>query len=191
MVKLHVPFLFFLHTVRYQSHRMPRIEIQSKLSCTSLEKREWNGGIGVCAAKTTQTWFFTEALAVASAFLVQRSLTSRLGLSNLVARTEYHSRLALSTLILKFSKNFFVVKYFLPEFCILSKQKRLRLCNFLLLLGYIFVIIIYATLQLHIMSLLFLQCGGAWVQFAKELPDSSTRSAPRKPPTRSGFSKAQ
>ena len=26
VVKLHVPFLFLLHTVRYQSHRMPRIE---------------------------------------------------------------------------------------------------------------------------------------------------------------------
>lgn len=26
VVKLHVPFLFLLHLVRYQSHRMPRIE---------------------------------------------------------------------------------------------------------------------------------------------------------------------
>ena len=26
VVKLHVSFLFLLHTVRYQSHRMPRIE---------------------------------------------------------------------------------------------------------------------------------------------------------------------
>ena len=47
VVKLHVPFLFLLHTVRYQSHRMPRIEMQSKRSCISLEKREWNGGMGL------------------------------------------------------------------------------------------------------------------------------------------------
>lgn len=45
VVKLHVPFLFSSHTVRYQSHRMPRIEMQSKRSCISLEKEngmeEW------------------------------------------------------------------------------------------------------------------------------------------------------
>ena len=45
---------------------------------------------------------FAEALAEASAFLVQRSPTYRLDLPNLVARTEYHSRLVLSTLILRF-----------------------------------------------------------------------------------------
>ena len=45
---------------------------------------------------------FAEALAEASAFLVQRSPACRLGLPNLVARTEYHSRLVLSTLILRF-----------------------------------------------------------------------------------------
>ena len=135
MVKLYVPFLFFLHKVRYQTHPAPRIEIQSKLSCTSLEKREWNGGIGVCAAMKApvgllshkavlrkqdgaalprQTWgpaqyggiphrfVFTDALAEASAFLVQRSQLHQLDLSNLVARTEYHSRLVLSTPICKF-----------------------------------------------------------------------------------------
>ena len=90
---------------------------------SSPEKREWNGGIGVCAAMKApvgllshkavlrkqdgaatprQTWVFAEALAVAPAFLVQRSPTYRLDLPNLVARTEYHSRLALSTLILRF-----------------------------------------------------------------------------------------
>ena len=47
VVKLHVPFLFSSHTVRYQSHRMPRIEMQSKRSCISLEKREWNGEMGL------------------------------------------------------------------------------------------------------------------------------------------------
>ena len=45
---------------------------------------------------------FAEALAEASAFLVQRSPAYRLDLPNLVARTEYHSRLVLSTLILRF-----------------------------------------------------------------------------------------
>ena len=84
VVKLYVPFLFSSHKVRYQTHPAPRIEIQSKLSCTSLEKREWNGGIGVCAAMKApvgllshkvvlrkqdgaalprQTWGFAEALA--------------------------------------------------------------------------------------------------------------------------------
>ena len=48
--------------------------------------------LGVCA----------EALAVAPAFLVQRSPAYQLDLPNLVARTEYHSRLVLSTLILRF-----------------------------------------------------------------------------------------
>ena len=98
---------------------------------SSLEKREWNGGIGVCAAMKApvgllshkavlrkqdgvapprQTWglctlhkpVFAEALAEAPAFLVQRSPAYRLDLPNLVARTEYHSRLVLSTLILRF-----------------------------------------------------------------------------------------
>ena len=45
---------------------------------------------------------FAEALAEASAFLVQRSPAYQLDLSNLAARTEYHSRLVLSTLILRF-----------------------------------------------------------------------------------------
>ena len=45
---------------------------------------------------------FAEALAEAPAFLVQRSPACQLDLPNLVARTEYHSRLVLSTLILRF-----------------------------------------------------------------------------------------
>ena len=45
---------------------------------------------------------FAEALAEAPAFLVQRSPAYQLDLPNLVARTEYHSRLVLSTLILRF-----------------------------------------------------------------------------------------
>ena len=45
---------------------------------------------------------FAEALAEAPAFLVQRSPAYRLDLPNLVARTEYHSRLVLSTLVLRF-----------------------------------------------------------------------------------------
>ena len=90
---------------------------------SSPEKREWNGGIGVCAAMKApvgllshkavlrkqdgaapprQTWVFAEALAVAPAFLVQRSPAYWLDLPNLVARTEYHSWLVLSTLILRF-----------------------------------------------------------------------------------------
>ena len=117
-------FCFLLHLVRYQSHRMPRIEPWEQTKTTAhLKKREWNGGIGVCAAikapvgllshkavlrkqdgaaPPRQTWVFAEALAVAPVFLVQRSPAYRLDLSNLVARTEYHSRLVLSTLILRF-----------------------------------------------------------------------------------------
>ena len=43
VVKLHVPFLFLLHTVRYQSHRMPRIEPWEQTKTTAhLKKRmEW------------------------------------------------------------------------------------------------------------------------------------------------------
>ena len=44
---------------------------------------------------------FAEALAEASAFLVQRSPAYRLDLPNLVARTEYHTQLVLSTLNLQ------------------------------------------------------------------------------------------
>ena len=50
--------------------------------------------LGVCAHYTNR--FFTDAFAEASAFLVQRSPAYRLDLPNLVARTEYHSRLVLS-----------------------------------------------------------------------------------------------
>ena len=133
MVKLHVPFLFSSHTVRYQSHRMPRIEMQSKRSCISLEKREWNGGIGVCAAMKApvgllshkavlrkqdgvasprQTWGSPDTAPQlchgGSGFRrspcrgFRFSGATWLDSSNLVARTEYHSRLVLSTLILRF-----------------------------------------------------------------------------------------
>ena len=56
--------------------------------------------LGVCAHYTNR--FFTDAFAEASAFLVQRSPAYQLDLPNHVARTEYHSRLVLSTLILRF-----------------------------------------------------------------------------------------
>ena len=56
--------------------------------------------LGVCVHYTDR--FFTDAFAEASAFLVQRSPAYQLDLSNLAARTEYHSRLVLSTLILRF-----------------------------------------------------------------------------------------
>ncbi len=38
VVKLHVPFLFSLHTVRYQSHRMPRRSRRANQNHSSLEK---------------------------------------------------------------------------------------------------------------------------------------------------------
>ena len=129
MVKLYVPFLFSSHKVRYQTHPAPRIEIQSKLSCTSLEKREWNGGIGVCAAmKATQTLSFAQKHC---RYLCCSGATrfKRLGLSNLVARTEYHTQLVLSTLIWNFSGTFFAVKFFLPDSCTLYRHSRLRLCK--------------------------------------------------------------
>ena len=40
VVKLHVPFLFLLHTVRYQSHRMPRIELWEQTKTTAHLKKE-------------------------------------------------------------------------------------------------------------------------------------------------------
>lgn len=41
VVKLHVPFLFFLlHLVRYQSHRMPRIEPWEQTKTTAHLKKE-------------------------------------------------------------------------------------------------------------------------------------------------------
>ena len=42
-IKLHVPFLFSLHAMRYQSHRMPRRRPQSKPCCSFLLKKrmEW------------------------------------------------------------------------------------------------------------------------------------------------------
>ena len=41
VVKLHVPFLFFfLHSVRYQSHRMPRIEPWEQTKTTAHLKKE-------------------------------------------------------------------------------------------------------------------------------------------------------
>ena len=40
VVKLHVPFLFLLHTVRYQSHRMPRIEPWEQTKSTDNYKKE-------------------------------------------------------------------------------------------------------------------------------------------------------
>ena len=127
MVKLYVPFLFSSHKVRYQTHPAPRIEIQSKPSCTSLEKREWNGGIGVCAAMKApvgllshkavlrkqdgaapprQTWGLCTLHKPVFHRRFCRSIcfsgATWLDSSNLVARTEYHSRLVLSTLIFRF-----------------------------------------------------------------------------------------
>jgi len=40
VVKLHVPFLFLLHLVRYQSHRMPRIEPWEQTKTTAHLKKE-------------------------------------------------------------------------------------------------------------------------------------------------------
>ena len=40
VVKLQVPFLFLLHTVRYQSHRMPRIEPWEQTKTTAHLKKE-------------------------------------------------------------------------------------------------------------------------------------------------------
>ena len=100
---------------------------------SSPEKREWNGGIGVCAAMKApvgllshkavlrkqdgvasprQTWGSPDTAPQlchgGSGFRRSpcRSIcfsgATWLDLSNLVARTEYHSRLVLSTLILRF-----------------------------------------------------------------------------------------
>ena len=99
----------------------------------SLEKREWNGGIGVCAAmkapvgllshkavlrkqdgvasprqtwgcavrRAAQTCVLSRSIAGASA-VSGATRFRRLGLSNLVARTGYHTQLVLSTLNLQF-----------------------------------------------------------------------------------------
>ena len=68
---------------------------------------------------------FAEALAEASAFLVQRSPAYRLDLPNLVARTEYHSRLVLSTLILRFFRKRGAPPGFRRFFYILPKESPL------------------------------------------------------------------
>ncbi len=102
-----------------------------------MEWRNWglcsksHTSLGICPAKlrssATQIRF--------SQTLLQKHLLfwcnafRRLDLSNLVARTEYHSRLVLSTPYFEIFKNFFVVKYFLPEFCTLPRQTRQRLCK--------------------------------------------------------------
>ena len=94
---------------------------------SSLEKREWNGGIGVCAAMKApvgllshkavlrkqdgaapprQTWGLCTLHKPVFHRRFCRSIcfsgATWLDSSNLVARTEYHSRLVLSTLIFRF-----------------------------------------------------------------------------------------
>ena len=102
VVKLHVPFLFLLHTVRYQSHRMPRIEPWEQTKTTAhLKKRmEWrNWGSPDTAPQLCHGGSgFRRSPCRGFRF----SGATWLDLSNLVARTEYHSWLVLSTLILRF-----------------------------------------------------------------------------------------
>ena len=72
---------------------------------------------------------FAEALAAAPAFLVQRSPASRLDLSNSVAKTEYHSRLVLSTLILQFFRKKGVPAGVLAFFLYSAQRKPLALAE--------------------------------------------------------------
>ena len=107
---------------------MPRIEPWEQTKTTAhLKKREWNGGIGVCAAMKApvgllshkavlrkqdgaasprQTWGLCTLHKPVFHRRFCRSIcfsgATWLDLSNLVARTEYHSQLVLSTLILRF-----------------------------------------------------------------------------------------
>ena len=81
--------------------------------------------LGVCEHYTNR--FFTDAFAEASAFLVQRSPAYQLDLSNLAARTEYHSRLVLSTLILQFFRKKGVPAGVLAFFLYSAQRKPLAL----------------------------------------------------------------
>ena len=125
-------FVFLLHSVRYQSHRMPRIEPWEQTKTTAHLKKE-NGMEELAFALTKpsgafkpkavlrkqdgvasprQTWGSPDTAPQlchgGSGFRKSPCRSFRfsgatwLDLSNLVARTEYHSRLVLSTLILRF-----------------------------------------------------------------------------------------
>ena len=115
VVKLHVPFLFLLHTVRYQSHRMPRIEPWEQTKTTAhLKKRmEW------------RNWVFRGCVCSSS----RCSGARWLGLSNRLARTEYHSRLVLSTLILQFFRKKGVPAGVLAFFLYSAQRKPLALAE--------------------------------------------------------------
>ena len=79
--------------------------------------------LGVCVHYTNR--FFTDTFAEASAFLVQRSPVYRLDLHNLVSKTNYHSQLVLSTLILRFFRNIGAPPGFRRFFYILPKESPL------------------------------------------------------------------
>ena len=86
VVKLSVPFLFSSAHSAVPERCVPRSGCranQNAASCQEKENMEWRNG-----TERLQTLLFSGA--------------TWLDLSNLVARTEYHSRLVLSTLILRF-----------------------------------------------------------------------------------------
>ena len=86
VVKLSVPFLFSSAHSAVPEPCVPRSGCranQNAASCQEKESMEWRNG-----TERLQTLLFSGA--------------TWLDLSNLVARTEYHSRLVLSTLILRF-----------------------------------------------------------------------------------------
>ena len=91
-------FVFLLlQRAPYQKHSPPRGAYRANHKAVRFQKkREWNGGIGgLC---TLHKPVFHRRFCRGICF----SGATWLDLPNLVARTEYHSRLVLSTLILRF-----------------------------------------------------------------------------------------
>ena len=133
MVKLHVPFLFFFArgAVPITPNAVPEAAEQTGL-LLPWEKREWNGGIDVCAAVKAPVGLsghdkpdFVRNFCRRS----QRSGTMQLDLSNLIAKTEYHMQLVLSTLIFKIPETFLVQPVFRQIFALFQTRaafQRLR-----------------------------------------------------------------
>ena len=108
-------FCFLLHRMRYQTHPAPRFWMQSKPCCIRRQKE-----------KGMEEWSFAPYARSLRAETLQTPLpfsgATRLGLSNPVARTEYHRRLVLSIPFSGFCQNFFACDSF--SLCFLHSAQR-------------------------------------------------------------------
>ena len=118
VVKLYVPFLFVLHAAPYQKRLVPRMGMQSKPCCIP-EKKE-NGMEELVSAQQS----FPCRTRPGQMFLQEHPFSgaTRLDLANLVARTEYHTWLVLSTLIFDFPEKFFPADSFSGIFANSTKK---------------------------------------------------------------------